>query len=173
MHPLLRKLRVGDLRQKGRSETVVAAVLRKPALFGALVDGLREENPALRMRAADAIEKISRSRPDLLASRKRDFLASAATTTQKEVRWHLAQMLPRLPLTASERRRVFEQFISWLDDDSRIVKTFAMQGLVDLAVQDGRYRPRVLAIVRKLVTSGFPSVRSRAKMLLPRLRRLA
>ncbi len=172
MHSVLRKLVSGDLRQKGKSEAVVAEVLKKPVLFGALMDGLRESDPALRMRVADAVEKISRTRPDLLQPYKRDFILNIAETEQKEVRWHLAQLLPRLLLTARERAQVFGRLVEWLDDESRIVKTFAMQGLADLAAQDRSYQPRVLAIVRDLMASGIPAVQSRGKKLLPGLRSL-
>jgi len=167
MHRLVTLLADGDRRQKGRSESVVAAILKQPVRFGALVEGLRERDPALRMRVADAIEKITRTRPELLVPHKRSFLATFSRIDQKEVRWHLAQILPRLPLSAVERKQVFERLNSWLADDSRIVKAFALQGLADLALQDSRYRPRVLALVKRLMASGIPAVQSRARKLLP------
>ena len=171
MNAIIRKLAVGDRRQKGASEAVVAQVLREPRQFRRLLAGLRETEPAVRMRVADAVEKISRARPELLWPFKREFIGSFAKIEQKEVRWHLAQIFPRLPLTPRERARVFEILVGWLADDSRIVKTFAMQGLADIAESDGRYRVRASRIVQRLAAGGIPAVCSRAKKLLPRLRR--
>ena len=169
MNAIIRKLAAGDLRQKGASEAVVAQVLRTPRLFYKLLVGLYEPEPAVRMRVADAIEKISRTRPELLRPFKRAFIGSFAKIEQKEVRWHLAQIFARLPLTARERGRVFETLVAWLDDDSRIVKTFAMQGLADIAEMDRRYRAPAIKIVKRLMDSGIPAVHSRARKLLPRL----
>jgi hypothetical protein len=57
------------------------------------------------MRSAGAVEKVSSQRPEWLAPHKRVLLDIAARTGEQELRWHLAQMLPRLPLTPAERQR--------------------------------------------------------------------
>lgn len=169
MNSIVRKLREGDLRQKGKSEEVVADVLKKPQLFRDVVAGILEAVPGVRMRASDAVEKITRLRPELLRPYKKDFLNIFARIDQKEVRWHLAQILPRLELTKKERQQVFEILVSFLEDDSRIVKTFAMQGLADIAEMDRSYLPRVVRIVEGLMASGIPAIQSRGKKLLPKL----
>jgi hypothetical protein len=61
---------------------------------------------------------------------------------QQEVRWHVAQLLPRLALTASRRARAITILRGFVDDDSRIVWTFAMQALADLAEHDEQLRPQ-------------------------------
>lgn len=169
MNPVIRKLKEGDLRQKGKSEEVVADVLKKPQLFRDLVAGILDTEPGVRMRASDAIEKITRLRPEFLQPYKSDFINVFARNSQKEIRWHLAQILPRLALTKKERQQVFEILVSFLDDDSRIVKTFAMQGLADIAEMDRSYLPRVVRIVEDLMSSGIPAIQSRGRKLLPRL----
>jgi hypothetical protein len=169
MNSIVRKLKEGDLRQKGKSEEVVADVLKKPQLFRHVVAGIVDTEPGVRMRASDAAEKITRSRPDLLQPYKEDFLNVFARIDQKEVRWHLAQILPRLELAKNERQQVFEILVSFLDDDSRIVKTFAMQALADIAEMDRSYLPRVVRIVEGLMASGIPAIQSRGRKLLPKL----
>ena len=169
MNSIIRKLKAGDLRQKRKSEEVVADVLKKPQLFRQVVAGIAYTDPGVRMRASDAIEKITRFRPELLQPYKKNFLSVFATIDQKEVRWHLAQILPRLELTRKERQQVFDILISFLDDNSRIVKTFAMQGLADIAEMDHSYLPRVVKIVENLMASGIPAIQSRGKKLLPKL----
>ena len=169
MNSIVRKLRAGDLRQKGKSEEVVADVLKKPQLFRDVLAGILEAEPGVRMRASDAVEKITRLRPELLQPYKKDFLNVFARINQKEVRWHLAQILPRFELTKKERQQVFDILVSFLEDDSRIVKTFAMQGLADIAEMDRTYLRRVVKIVERLMASGIPAIQSRGKRLLPRL----
>ncbi len=169
MNSIVRKLKEGDLRQKGKSEEVVSDVLKKPQLFRDVVAGILDTEPGIRMRASDAVEKITRLRPELLQPYKKDFLNVFVMIDQKEVRWHLAQILPRLELTKKERQQVFNVLVSFLDDDSRIVKTFAMQGLADIAETDRSYLPHVVKIVEGLMASGIPAIQSRGKKLLPKL----
>lgn len=169
MNSIIRKLREGDLRQKGKSEEVVSDVLKKPQLFQYVVAAILDTEAGVRMRASDAAEKITRLHPEFLQPYKSDFINVFSRNSQKEVRWHLAQILPRLELTKEERQQVFEILVSFLDDDSRIVKTFAMQGLADIAEIDRSYLPRVVRIVESLMASGIPVIQSRGRKLLPKL----
>jgi hypothetical protein len=168
-HPLLAMLRGGDRRSIGRSNEVVAAVLREPALFGVLVEGMLHPEVLVRMRAADAAEKVSAQRPDLLRAHKRRLLERVARSDEQEVRWHLAQMIPRLPLTAKERAGAVALLRSYLDDRSSIVKTFAMDALAQLSASDASLRQEVLGLLRRLVVTGTPAMRSRGRRLLAAL----
>lgn len=169
MNQIIQKLKEGDLRQKGKSEEVVADALKNPQLFGDLVAGISDTEPGVRMRASDAVEKITRLHPEFLRPHKNNFIKVLARSRQKEVRWHLAQILPRLELTPKERQQVFEILLSFLDDNSRIVKTFAMQGLADIAATDHSYLPRVVKTIEGLMASGIPAIQSRGRKLLPKL----
>ena len=92
---------------------------------------------------------------------------------QQEVRWHLAQMIPRLDLTAAERHSALEILINYLDDESKIVKTFSMQAMADLALQDPGLRPRVIPTLEQLTKTGSPAMRGRGRKLLIQLQREA
>ncbi len=59
MHPLLKKLQGGDRRSIGQSAQVVAEVLAEPGLFGFVFEGMLDGDPLIRMRCADAVEKIT------------------------------------------------------------------------------------------------------------------
>jgi hypothetical protein len=84
------------------------------------------------MRAADATEKVAREIPDLLRPYKKELLGLMAEAKEPELRWHLAVMVPRLPLNSKERQLATSVLSSYLEDRSSIVKTFALQGLADL-----------------------------------------
>jgi hypothetical protein len=94
-----------------------------------------------------------------------------AAIVQQEVRWHLAQLLPRLALTEQQRTRAVVILSGFLDDDSRTVRTFAMPALADLAQGDERLRRRVLPLLTELTRTGTPAMRSRGRKLLARLQR--
>ena len=53
--------------------------------------------------------------------------------------------------------------------NSHIVKTFAMQGLADIAQADHSYLPRAVRIIEGLMATGIPAIQSRGRKLLPKL----
>lgn len=164
----------GDLRSIGRANEVVAILRAQPARFEDVIRLLRDgDDPVVRMRAADAAEKASRLDPLLIQPYKRDLLALLAESVQKEIRWHLAQMIPRLRLTAAELRSATRSLQLYLTDRSSIVKTCAMQALSDLALQNrnriGRLGIAITDQIRILARTGTPAMRARGKILLRKL----
>ena len=172
MHPILRKLQGGDRRSIGRANEVVRQVLRTPSLLAELFRGMRSGDPVLRMRAADAAEKVTAQRPDLLQPFKRSLLRTIAKIDQQEVRWHVAQMIPRLNLTPTERVRAAGILFAYLSLKSKIVRTFALQALASLAYHDPTLRQRVIKTLRDVVKTGSPALKARGRKLLEQLRRL-
>ncbi|MDH4082203.1 MAG: hypothetical protein OEV99_01330 [Nitrospira sp.] len=166
---VLDTLKGGDRRSIGRSNQVVKIVRRRPALFPALIDGMYHEDELVRMRAADAVEKLTVTNPEWLRPFKRRLIGLAACAEQQELRWHLAQMLPRLELSRRDRMVVAAIFRGYLQDQSRIVKTFAMQSLADLAMQDPRLRNSIRPLISSLTKTGSPSMKSRGRKLMLQL----
>lgn len=168
-----RMLAVGDRRTTGKAEEVAAMVLAEPARIDALFDCLDVPDPGLRMRAADALEKISHERPELLAPWRRRVLGDIASIPQQEVQWHVAQMIPRLPLTEDDLPRVLAILAEYLATTrSNIVRVMSLQSLADLAGM-GWLPPQeaVEAIAPWAGDQQPPSVRSRARRLLARLQK--
>jgi hypothetical protein len=71
MHELLDRLTGGDRRSIGRSNEVVVAVIAEPSLFGVLFGSLWSRDPLIRMRAADALEKITAKHPEYVDTQSR------------------------------------------------------------------------------------------------------
>jgi hypothetical protein len=166
MSALTQQLAGGDRRSIGKSNGVVRKVLREPACFAEIIAGLGDDDPLVRMRCADVAEKVSLRNPLWLRPHKRSLIALAGRTVEQEIRWHLAQMLPRLDLDRQERRRVALLMRRYLTDKSRIVQTFAMQALAELAATDASLRRRVRPLIETLGRTGSPAVRARARKLM-------
>jgi HEAT repeat protein len=166
MHPTLQKLREGDRRSIGRSNEVVSEVLSNPRLFGVVFSGLSADDPLIRMRSADAVEKITAQRPELLRPYKNKLIRDVSATQQKEVRWHVAQMLPRLELNEEERKRVFRLLLGYLNDSSSIVRTLTMQALADIGRDSAALLPSVRQHLAELSITGSPAMKARGRKLL-------
>src|SRR5271168_5143529 len=155
----------GDRRSIGRANEVARLVLKEPRRFRELIACLWHENLVVRSRAADAAEKVSAQKPRLLDRHKPELLGLLAETEQIELRWHLAAMIPRLRLTAAERQRAVAALHCYLEDRSSIVKTFALQGLSDLAQNDPALRPKIKQLLEDALHSGTPAMKARARKL--------
>ncbi|MDP3089925.1 MAG: hypothetical protein Q8N04_04565 [Nitrospira sp.] len=167
---ILRKLEGGDRRSIGRSNEVVSEVLVDPTQFGELFRGLLVEDPVVRARAADAVEKITVVHPEFLHPYRSNLIGPLAECDQKEVRWHVAQMLPRVRWSTREQQRVSDILQGYLRDSSSIVKTCTMQALADLTRQAPDLRPALLRQLQHLTVSGTPAMRARGWKLLGELK---
>jgi hypothetical protein len=168
---VLSRLEGGDRRSIGRADEVAAIVSKNPRLFPRLMAGLWSEDALVRMRAADAAEKVTRENRKLLQPYKKELLGLMADATEQELRWHLAAMVPRLWLDGEERCLAVSLLHRYLEDRSSIVRTFALQGLADLAETDAKLRPGVIEILRAAARNGTAAMRARSRKLLAKFER--
>ncbi len=157
----------------GRVWEVVELVDGQPGNLARLVECLWDEDPAVANRAADALERVTRERPEQAQRWKEPLLGLLAEAGEKKLRWNLALLIPRLKLTVPECRRAAAMLRSYLDDRSSIMKTAALHGLSDLTRQDPASLPEVIELLRVAGRSGTPAMRARSRILLEKLEKPA
>ena len=150
---ILAFLRGGDRRTIGHSNRVAAIVSKDPKLFPQLIAGLWSPDPLVRMRAADAAEKVTRKQRRLLDPYKKELLGLLTEAQEQELRWHLAVMVPRLLLDPKEQQLAMSSLDRYL-------------GLADLAETEPSFRPRVVETLREAARKGTPAMRARSRKLL-------
>ena len=79
-------------------------------------------------------------------------------------------MIPRLLLTKKERQHAAEGLRRYLKDTSSIVKTFALQGLTDLARAETSLLPEIIENLEAAERAGTPAMKARARKLLKTFR---
>jgi len=156
----------GDRRSIGKVDVVLSRIKVSPSSIDPLLRLIRDIDPLVGMRAADALEKASRANPEILVRHKHCLLGEIAENPQQEIRWHLLQMLPRLRLTPSERRRAFEIADNSLHHQSRIVVADALSAMFKLSAGDPDLMLRARDQAQRLSSSSSAAVRTRAKRLL-------
>lgn len=167
MGDLASRLARGDRRTTGDAPSVADAVSADPALLPELVECLFAASPGIRMRAADALERVSRVKARDLDAYTGRLLTEVAAIEQAEVRWHVAQILPRLALDDTQRWRAAALMVQWFGRaESRIVRTSALQAMVDLAENDAGLRELAAEMMRAALRSGVPSLAARARRIL-------
>jgi hypothetical protein len=156
----------GDLRSIGRVSEVIRIIENDVERLKDLVECFKSSDPIIRSRASDALEKISVKQPPLLDPFKTVILSAAANSDQQEVRWHVAQMLPRLPLNRKEIISVFALLRSYLEDRSVIVRVCALQAMYELSARELSLRFQAKSIIEMANKTGTPAIRARCRKLL-------
>lgn len=160
----------GNPRTLAGVEDVLAELRAHASRVSELVDCCSADDPVVRMRAADALEKFARERPDVVAPLVDRLDAELSGSTQPSIQWHLAQLWGELPLSPSQRRRAADWLIDTLDEaDDWIVLTCSMSALAALAEDDASLRPALRERLRRHARSRLPSVAKRATRLLATL----
>lgn len=138
-----------------------------------LIELLWDDDPGVANRAADVLERITADpSPALLlaiTAYKQELIGLLPDARFIKLRWNLAFVLPRLPLTVHECRRISGILQGWLDDPSSIVKTACLQALADLSRQDPASTSAVRELLQTCGRSGTPAMRARSRHLLKRL----
>ena len=129
----------------GRTDEVIALVLADRGRLDELYGCLSEDDPWLRMRAADALEKVCRRHPGWLSPYLDRFHREFAASGQPSIQWHLAQIYRQVELTGEQRRTA----VDWLAQLLRgahldwIVAANAMDTLAQFT-RDGAFPPAEL-----------------------------
>ena len=164
-------LQGGDRRSIGHADAIAFTVLREPACCRELWECLADADPVVRMRAADALEKVSRTRPDLLFPYKKELLARSVDDGTAEVRWHLVVMISRMKLSLAETKATINHLTQLIEEDpSRLVKVMSLQAAVDLIDRHPKWNATAHQLLERAGSSSIPSLRARARKLAARHR---
>ena len=172
MNKILEKLKGRDLRSIGRADEVVQDILKDPQLFPEVFEGMFSNDPVIRMRSSDAIEKVSREHPEYLQTFKNRLIDKISKIEQNEVRWHVAQMFSYLEVNEQAKNQIIHILYNWIDSDkSKIVKVNSMQTITDFAEKDNQLKVEVIHKLEEIMKTGSPAMISRSKKLLKKLKR--
>lgn len=101
----------GKSNSLGRVNEVIEAVFADKSQLDELYACLFDEDAWVRMRAADAIEKICRQHPDWLQPYIDRFSVELHASDQPSIQWHLAQIYREVSLTNEQKATA----IAWLE----------------------------------------------------------
>ena len=166
MNKFEKNLSGGDLRSIGASNKIVNAIKTQEE-FDQLFRFLFHTKRLVVMRAADAIEKISQKHPEYLQKHNKKLFDLAGRNTEKELKWHLAQILPRLRLNKTEFDKSWKLLLLWAKDagNSRIVRVNSIQALYELTLIDNKFTRLLLELFSELSREQIPSVNARIRKI--------
>ncbi|HET9057232.1 MAG TPA: hypothetical protein VFN30_10335 [Chitinophagaceae bacterium] len=159
-------LSVGDLRSIGQSNKVVS-LINNQNNFDELFQQLFHQDRKVVMRAADAIEKITLKNPVYLKKHKDKILLLCNKAKDKELKWHLALIIPRLSLNKKEFGWAWQILTNWVKDkkESRIVRVNSLQALFVLLPQNKELMQDFNLTIEEIANENIPSLNARIKKL--------
>jgi HEAT repeat protein len=161
MNELLRLLSGGDLRSDGKASSVADEVIEKPHLLLKLLEGLTESDSVIRARTAHALERISRSNPEMLIAHLPQFIDIAKRDQVPMVRWHLAMTLANLAVLQKQTDSIISALFDLLDDKSVFVRSWSMASLTILGRRDRGKRAQIINRIRALQNDESTAIRAR------------
>jgi hypothetical protein len=167
-------LKEGDRRSLGKSQQLVLMIDQQKD-FDLLFSYLFDQDRKVVMRAADAIEKITRQHPDYLKTHQKEILSLCKTASHIELKWHLALLVARLSLSTKELGLVWQLLTQWLLNrkESRIVRVNALQSLFDLVKYKPELRQDLNHSLVDLAQENIPSINARLRKLLKQTPKIA
>lgn len=167
MHlPIEKILSGGDLRSIGKSNEVIS-VIHNQIDFDELFQCLFNQNRIVVMRAADVIEKLTIDNPHFLQKHKGEIFKLSNLAVDKELKWHIALLMPRLELDHKEFGLVWEKLTKWAKDktNSRIVRVNSIQGLFEMLRQNSKLVNDFTLTLSHIENENIPSLNARIKKL--------
>jgi HEAT repeat protein len=133
MNQVLSWLSGGDLRSDGMANEVSQFVLDNPQVFEDLYAGLFAEDDVVRGRAADALEKVARRRPDLLLEHLPEVINLAEVEDVPMVKMHLAMIFGHLAVYPEMIEELMPPLNNLLGDESVFTRSWAIVSLCIIA----------------------------------------
>jgi hypothetical protein len=166
MSSMPNKLTDGDLRSIGDVKSAIIGVTNQKT-FDELFAGLFDSERIITMRSADAIEKITIAHPAYLTPHKIELLELLQSAKNIELKWHLAQLMPRLKLSEKETGLVWNILTHWANDkkESRIVRVNSLQALFDIQKEHPKLKKDLTDTISTLERENILSITARIKKL--------
>ena len=160
----------GDLRSIGNSNSVIVKILTQND-FDELFKCLFHQDRLVVMRAADIIEKVTINNQHFLATHQKEIIDLLKHAKNKELKWHLALLVPRLFMDKAAFDSTWNILTQWAKDttNSRIVRVNAIQGLFEMMKQEPRLEKDFKITLDEMQNENIPSLNARIRKLLLRL----
>jgi exonuclease VII large subunit len=156
----------GDLRSLGESN-LLSTKIKDQSNFDELFKCLFHKDRIVVMRAADAIEKITTNNKHYLTSHKNEIIKLCELVNNKELKWHLALVIPRLHLNTKEITKIWDTLTKWAKDkkNSRSVRVNSIQALFEIMKQKKEFVKEFDETLSELEEENIPSLNARIKKL--------
>jgi hypothetical protein len=161
----LKRLTLGFWASKEELEQLAEEALLKAKRIQMLMELIFHEEPQAQAQAARVISRIADRQPSSLQAYKNLLIQDVTPIEHWIVRVSFCKVIPKLKLTAQEVNLVVKILLDYLNDESSVVKTCAMQALFELTLIDPELRDEIMPLLELLTHTGTPAMRARGRIL--------
>jgi glycosyltransferase involved in cell wall biosynthesis len=147
----------------GNSKKVAREIISDPREFSKLAEGLSEKDSVVRARTCDAIEFVSRYKPELCENITSQLVKLATYDSVDMVRWHIAMIFANLSYNKQTLKKIILVLYQMLEDKSNMVKPWAISTLTILCKRYPETKLKTIFKMRPLIKSKKVSVANRSK----------
>jgi hypothetical protein len=153
--------------QRVRQNSIVVRSVHDQQTFDELFSLVFHHERPLVMRAVDAVEKVTSKHPEFLIPHKAQLLNVLKSADHTELKWHIAQLIPRVGLTEEEVKTVWHTLAYWAQNknESKIVRVNALQGLYDLSKTNPEMKAELNNIIAGVAHEMIPSLQARIRKI--------
>lgn len=150
-----------------RQNSIVVQSVQDQQTFDELFSLVFHHERPLVMRAVDAVEKLTSKHPEFLKPHKSQLLSVLKSADHKELKWHIAQLIPRVDLSEDELQKVWHTLAYWVQNknESKIVRVNALQGLFDLSKANPELKAELNNIIADAEHEMIPSLQARIRKI--------
>jgi hypothetical protein len=155
-----------------RANSIVVQSVRDQFTFDGLFSLMFHHERPLAMRAAEAVERITRRHKAFLTPHKDQLLGILKTADRKELKWHIAQLIPRVNWLAGELNDVWHILTFWARNphESKIIRANALQALAEIAARFPERKADFERTMKLMEREPIPSIQARIRKLADRNR---
>lgn len=156
----------GDLRSIGQSSKIVTLINNQED-FDSLFNFINNSDRLIVMRAVDCIEKITKREVKYLDKHKNEIIQLCEKAVDKELKWHLAQLISRLNLTNEELNKLYLILKKWVLDqnESKIVRANALESLYEIIKMNETMKEDFTKVINIIKKENIPSLNARIKKI--------
>jgi hypothetical protein len=150
-----------------RQNSIVVRSVKDQRSFDELFSLVFHHERALVMKAVDAVEKVTRNYHGFLQPHKDQLISALKSADHKELKWHIAQLIPRIALSQAELTDVRHILLYWIlnKNESKIARVNALQGLFELSGKHAEVKEDLARAVSTLQHEMIPSLQARLRKL--------
>ncbi len=163
MSRILDWLSMGDLRSDGLSDEVVKIVIQRPDLITDLIEGLDHSEDVIRGHTADALEKVGRSRPELLLRYLPNLISCSEQDSLAMVKMHLAMLFGHLAIFEEQVEELVSALLKLLHDESVFAASWAITSLCIIGRKYPGQRDLILQQIVALRWLDSAAIRSKVR----------
>jgi HEAT repeat protein len=153
----------GDLRSDGFADEAAEFILQNPELIDELLSALDHRDPVVRGHAADALEKVGRTRPDLIKPVCDSLIARTEQPEPAAVRMHLSMIFGHLAVYPELHQKLLDVLLELLEGPGVFSRSWAISSLCIIGRLEPDARGLILDRLSRTANDSSIAIRTRTR----------